>query len=438
MSVQSFAILQNDVSSDLVNLTQDETSKIISKSGLKKKKFNSVNGVTRRDDSGNNAKTSVSAFATTPTVQSVNSPFYPKHIQGAYNLSGKNTGAKQIIAIVDAYGYPSAYSDLFSFCQQFGLTSPNNVTTLSALAANPPANKFNFMVYKMKSTLTNDKEWSMEQALDVQWAHVSAPLASILLVQAASASFTDLYAAIRYAISAGANVISLSWGTPEASSLNTSAYTNIFNAPNVTFLASSGDSVGVYFPSVAQNVVSVGGTSLAVNSINNGTTTIYARNTEKVWNNSTSSSEGSGISKYTKIPSYQVGFTSSSVYRCVPDIVSVANPNTGVLVYNSFYTGKGTWYQIGGTSLSSPFMAGIVACANTVRLSQHKYAFTTSTLLSACYKLLSSGNISNYSKTVYDVTSGSVNGNTSKTGYDVPSGVGAPIGDALIEYLTLV
>jgi subtilase family serine protease len=431
MSVQSFAILQNDVSSNSVNITNDKLSTGLSKSELK-----NLKNLNDSNELKNHARTNISAFTT--VTQSVRIPYYPMHVQGAYNLSGKNTGAKQIIAIVDAYGYPSAYSDLYSFCRQFGLLLPNNVTTLSALKSNPPPNKFNFMVQKMRPVIVNDKGWSLEQALDIQWAHVSAPLASILLVQAATSSFTDLFAGIQYAISAGANVISLSWGTSESKYLNTPTYTNIFNAPNVTFLASSGDSVGVYYPSVLQNVVSVGGSTLTINSTNDGTVTTYSRNTEKVWNNSLSSSEGSGISKYTKIPSYQVGFTSSSAYRCVPDIVSIADPNTGVLVYNSFYTGKAAWYQIGGTSLASPFMAGIVASANTVRINQHKSAFNTNTLLTAFYKLLGVGNLSNYSKSIYDVTTGSVNGNTTKTGYDVPSGVGAPIGDALIEYLTLV
>lgn len=372
------------------------------------------------------------------SIQTVNAPYYPAYLQGAYNLSGKYTGAGQIIAIVDAYGYPSAYGDLYSFCHQFGLTTPTNVTTLQALSAKPAAGKFNFMVYKMKSTLQNDPDWSIEQALDIQWAHVSAPLASILLVQAASSSISDLLSAIQYAISAKANVISMSWGTLESSYVNSSIYTSVFSSPNVTFLASSGDAVGVYYPSVLSTIVSVGGTSLTITGTTIGTSTTYSRTSEKVWFTSSNDGEGCGISQYVSIPSYQVNKTTSSSHRSVPDLVSDADPNTGVIVYNTFYSKGSAWYQVGGTSLASPFMAGIVASANSARVTARKSTFTTATLLQACYQLLTAGNTVNYATSIYDIIIGTDNGFSAKKGYDVPSGVGAPIGDSLINYLSLV
>jgi subtilase family serine protease len=369
------------------------------------------------------------------TILPIQPPFYPIHLQQVYQLSGKNTGAGQLIGIVCAYGYPNAYSDLYAFCTQFNLPKPNNVNTVQKLMATPASNTFNFMVYQMSTPIQNDPEWSVEQALDTQWAHVSAPTAPILLVQAKSATTTDLFAGIQYAVNAGASVISLSWGMPEGSYARNASYQQIFNKPNTTFIASSGDSVGVYYPSVSPYIVSAGGTTLTINSSTVGTTTTFVRGTEKVWYNSISDAEGCGVSKYLAIPSYQAGFTTSKSARTVPDIVSVADPNSGVLVYNSFYSKTTRWYQIGGTSLSSPFMAGIIASANAARVVKKKTRFSSTTLLQALYQLLKSGNSSNYSKSMYDVTTGTNNGYTTKAGYDVPSGVGAPNGDALIDYL---
>lgn len=376
-----------------------------------------------------------SKAATITTTALLQPPYYPTHIQGTYQLSGKNTGAGQLIAIVDAFGYPSAYSDLYAFCQQFNLPKPNNVTTLSALFSPPASNTFNFMVYKMSSTLQNNTGWSMEQSLDIQWAHVSAPQSPILLVQTKSDSLSDLMAGVQYAVSSNASVVSMSWGMPESSYINSPTYQQVFNKPGVTFVASSGDAIGVYYPSVSPYVVSAGGSTLKINSLTSNGATTYNRNNEIIWYTSTNNAEGCGISKYIPIPAYQVGLTASTTYRCVPDLVSIADPNTGVLVYNTFYSKGSTWFQMGGTSLSAPFLAGIIAAANAVRVGKGKQRFSSTSLLQAMYLLLKSTNVTNYVASIFDVISGTNNGYVAKKGADVPSGVGAPIGDGLITYL---
>lgn len=374
----------------------------------------------------------------TQTVRTASAPYYPSYLQGAYQLSGKNTGAGQLIAVVDAYGYPNAYADLYSFCVQFGLSKPNNVTTTTSLMSTPASGTFNFMVHKMSTNIANDAGWSIEQSLDIQWAHVSAPSAPILLVQAVSDSITDLLAAIQYAISVNASVVSLSWGAAEGSYVSSSAYSQLFSQSNVTFVASSGDAVGVNYPAVLPSVVGVGGSTLTITSTINGGSTSYARSSETVWYISNSDAEGCGISKYVKIPTYQSGLTKSSTYRSIPDVVCNANPNTGVIICNTFYSKTGSWYQVGGTSLSAPFMAGIIAAANAVRVSKNKPKFSSTTFLQGMYQLLKSGNSGAYATSIYDITVGSDDGFSAGKGDDVPSGVGAPIGDSLISYLATV
>jgi kumamolisin len=51
--------------------------------------------------------------------------------------------------------------------------------------------------------------------------------------------------------------------------------------------------------------------------------------------------------------------------RGTPDIAAIANPNTGVWVLDTLVFGPGTWYVVGGTSVSSPLIAGIINAAGS-------------------------------------------------------------------------
>ena len=170
----------------------------------------------------------------------------PAQIRAAYNLP--STGGTGTIAIIDAYDDPTVQNDLSVFSGQFGL---------------PTVNSTNFEKHMMASTIRTDSGWALEISLDVQWAHAIAPNAKILLVEAKSASLTDLLAAVDYARNRSDVVaISMSWGASEFST--ESSYDSYFTSNyGAIFFASSGDNgKGVIWPSASPNVVAVGGTTL--------------------------------------------------------------------------------------------------------------------------------------------------------------------------------
>ena len=175
----------------------------------------------------------------------------PAMIKSAYNFSTSATaGAGQTIAIVDAYDDPTAESDLAVFSAQYGL---------------PACTTANGCFKKVNQTGGSgypraNSGWALEISLDVQWAHAIAPGAKILLVEAKSASFTNLLAAEDYA-AGHAQYVSNSWGGSEFS--GETKYDSHFVRPGVSFFVSSGDAgTPAEYPSASPNVISVGGTTL--------------------------------------------------------------------------------------------------------------------------------------------------------------------------------
>jgi subtilase family serine protease len=305
----------------------------------------------------------------------------PAQIRTAYNLP--STGGSGTIAIVDAFDDPTALSDLNVFSSQFGLPTPN------------------FEKHPMSSGIPTDGGWALEISLDVQWAHAIAPSAKILLVEAASNSFSDLLAAIDYARSRSDVVaISMSWGGSEFS--GESSYDSYFTSSyGATFFASSGDNgAGVSWPAVSANVIGVGGTTL---TFTGGTVS-----SETAWSGS-----GGGISAYVTEPSYQVsyGVTVTNGYRGVPDVSYDADPFSGVSVYDSTpYSGSTGWWQVGGTSAGSPQWAAI----QSLGLSATNNNFYADAKLAS------------YPSYFRDITSGS-NGYPATIGYDLITGLGSPL-----------
>jgi len=313
-------------------------------------------------------------------------------------ISGTTTnpsGGAGAIAIVDAYDDPNAAADLATFSSTFGL----------------PAANFS-VVYASGKKPSQDSTggWELEESLDIEWAHAMAPNAQLYLVEASSASNSALYSAETVAASlvaaAGGGEISNSWGGGETSS-ETSNDSKYFSASGIVYFASAGDSPGVIYPSASPKVVSAGGTT--VNRSGGNFTT------ETAWN-----SGGGGTSRYESRPSYQSsvsGIVGSK--RGTPDFSFDANPNTGVQVYDSTaYEGTvGPWWIVGGTSVSSPSLAGIV---NRAAL----FATSTNVELTTLYSNL--GN----SGDLRDVTSGSCGTHRAQAGYDLCTGVGSDQGYA--------
>jgi len=186
------------------------------------------------------------------------------------------------------------------------------------------------------SLSATDSGWSQEIALDVEWAHATAPGAEIMLVEASSATTPALLTADRYAAAHGAGVVADSWGGSEASgeaSLDP-AFTAV---KGVTFVFAAGDTGVQSYPSTSPDVVSVGGTTLSHNAS-------YQWAGETAW-----VSGGGGTSAYEAEPSYQTFLNGAT--RAAPDLSYDADPNTGFAVYDSVATqGQAGWFQIGGTS----------------------------------------------------------------------------------------
>jgi subtilase family serine protease len=339
-------------------------------------------------------------------------PYSPKQIRHAYgidSLSPTNTGAGQKIGIVDAYGDPSVQSDLNNFCGYYGISS----TTLQIL-------------YPQGKPTTGDSGWALETALDVQWAHAIAPGATIIVSVAKSASFGDLLGAVDAAVQAGATVISMSWGGQESAGIN--VFDSHFQTAGVTFVASSGDSgestapYEVEYPASSPYVVSVGGTTLYLDSIGNRVVPTGIPSSETAW-----STSGGGISGvYNAVPTFQTGWQTTG-WRTVPDVSYVADPNTGVGVAYGPYL-----YEVGGTSVGAPQWAALLTLANQSRAS--KIGGDPDIYSVAGNPTAPNINPDNF----FDITSGS-NGSDpddlASTGYDLATGLGSPVVNNLVPAL---
>jgi subtilase family serine protease len=309
------------------------------------------------------------------------------------------TGGAKIVAIVDAFHYPTATNDITKFSQQFGL---------------PPITADNFqVVYASGTKPPQDTSggWELEEALDIEMAHALAPDAKVVLVEANSNSYADLFQAETVAANlvaaAGGGQVSNSWSGGEQSGEESNE--SIFSKAGVVFLASAGDSPGIGIPAALTNVIAVGGTTVNRDSKFN-----YINQTS--W-----ADTGGGSSAYVKIPKYQspvAGIVGK--FRGTPDISLVADPNTGVWIYDTTpYGGQVyNWLVIGGTSVSSPALAGILNNAGG-------FAKSTVAELTTVYKGFTKK--ANWT----DITSGACgnNGGTSaKKGWDFCTGVGVPKG----------
>jgi len=308
-------------------------------------------------------------------------PLSPSQIIGAYNLNSATGDAGTTIAIVDAYDDPTIANDLATFSSYFGLPAAT------------------FVKHKMATTISVNSGWALETSLDVEWAHAIAPQATILLVEAKSNSLTDLLAAVSYATSyTGVKAVSMSWGGSEFST--ETSYDSYFNAPGIAFFASSGDNgAGVIWPSSSPNVIGVGGTTLNLDSSG-------AVISETAWSGS-----GGGVSAYETKPTYQTNYGVTTTKRAVPDVSYDADPNTGVLVYDSTpYQGWSGWWVVGGTSAGAPQWAAIQALG----LSATNNNFYQDAASSA------------YPSYFRDIISGS-NGYSAGLGYDLVTGLGSPV-----------
>lgn len=350
----------------------------------------------RAAETGKAAKVTPKASAASPTG------YGPSDLQDAYGLTdaASSSGSGETIAIVDAYDDPNAAADLAKYRTYYGLPA--------CTVANGCFKKVS-QSGSTTSLPSADSGWAEEESLDLDMASAVCPNCKILLVEATSSSMANLGKAVNEAVTLGAKFVSNSYGGSESSS-DTSYDTSYFKHAGVAITVSAGDEgYGAEYPAASKYVTSVGGTALSTSSTTRGWT-------EKVWNTSSTEGTGSGCSAYDAKPTWQTD--TGCAKRTISDVSAVADPATGVSVYDSYGVTAG-WYTFGGTSASAPIIAAVYALAGTPGSSDYpaSYPYADTSALN-------------------DVTSGS-NGTcsssaaylcTAKSGYDGPTGLGTPQG----------
>jgi subtilase family serine protease len=341
------------------------------------------------------------------------------------NAGGPQKGGWGAIAIVDAYDNPYAAFELSTFDTHFGLPAANFVQVYAngnGSCTTPPFNA----------------GWGLEESLDIEWAHVMAPQATIILVEACSNSNADLMYAEYVAgglvqNSYGGGDVTNSWGSGEfAGETSDDVYFGYYYPFKTAYFASAGDSgCGAAYPSSSPWLVSAGGTTVYRNSVS------LAFKSEGCWAGSgggTSSQEtwstSFGPGGFGPWSDYQYGIFATG-NRSTPDMSFNADPNSGVVVFDCANNpGNCFYYQVGGTSVSSPSLAGIVNNAANKLGTGHINGTTGNGYYTAeednlLYSQL--GAVAAYSKNFYDVKTGS-NGCAVGGQWDYCTGVGSPRG----------
>ena len=317
----------------------------------------------------------------------------PKDIQSAYKLPSATAGSGHTVAIVDAFDDPTAEADLGVYRRQFGLSA--------CTTANGCFRKLN-QNGKASPLPRKNAGWAQEISLDVDMVSATCPRCKIVLVEANSASFADLGAAVNTAARLGVDAISNSYGGPDAAD---SSFGHFYNHPGIAITVSSGDGgFGVEYPASSHFVTAVGGTSLRKASGSRG------------WSESAWSGAGSGCSSLNARLTGQASAGTGCSRRAVADVSAVADPATGVAVFDSTPAGgSSAWLVFGGTSVSAPVIASVYALAGNAHSIDNNFPYA-------------------HTSSLFDITSGS-NGSCATTqqcharkGWDGPTGLGTPNG----------
>jgi hypothetical protein len=316
----------------------------------------------------------------------------PSSLQSAYKLPSATAGAGQTVAIVDAYDDPNAAADLAAYRTAWGLPACG-AGCFSKVNQNGAASPL--------PAASGSTGWATEESLDIDMVSAICPKCHIILVEANSPTDTNLGTAVNSAVTLGAKFVSNSYGGSE-SSADATFDTQYFNHPGVAITASAGDDgYGVSYPAASRYVTAVGGTSLSTASNTRG----WA---ESVWTGT-----GSGCSADDAKPTWQTD--AGCTRRTDNDVAAVADPNTGVAIYDTY--DEGGWLEVGGTSASSPIIASTFALAGTPAAGSYPSSY-----------------IYQHTGSLFDVTTGS-NGSCSpaylchgEVGYDGPTGWGTPDG----------
>ena len=314
--------------------------------------------------------------------------YTPAQIKGAYGISGFD-GAGQTVAVIDAYASPTILQDVNQWSTNRGLPTMNGGQFRQVVAPG---------TFRRPQNPSQDPQgWYGEETLDIEAVHGMAPAANIVYVGAPN-NYQDLDAAMNYVVDRHvAQIVTNSYG-----------FHGEFLPPGFikpfeqTLLQGAIEGIGIYFssgdsgdetsvlgvaspdwPASSPWVTAVGGTSLGVSQAN-------ARVLETGWGTSTYAcnqttlactrtawlyGSGGGVSQLFAKPSYQASITATG--RALPDVAAVGDPQTGLLIGQTQSFPGGSQYdefRIGGTSLSSPIFAGLMALADQAAGAPHGFA----------------------------------------------------------------
>jgi len=319
--------------------------------------------------------------------------YQPFQLVKAYNLGPLHEdgidGRGRTILIVDAFGSPTIGNDLHVFDQTFGIPDPPSLTIRHDAGAPPPFDPNN----------SDMAGWAAETTLDVEWSHVFAPGAKIVLEETPVSEtegvqgFPEIVQAENFAINHGiGDVISQSFGATEetfpGATHNNAAILSLRSSfknartHRVTVLGSSGDAGATDFqlnlsdlytmrvnswPSSDPLVTSIGGTMLTLDDQGN------RLQPDVVWNDLNTVGGGAGGGGFSHVfdrPSFQNRVKDvTGGARGTPDISLSSAVDGAVVYYHTFLPSdaqsqRGPWHIVAGTSEASPEFAGVIAMAD--------------------------------------------------------------------------
>jgi subtilase family serine protease len=382
--------------------------------------------------------------------------YTPAQIKGAYGIGNTFDGAGQTVAVIDAYASPTIVQDVNQWSTNRGLPTlqPNQFSQVVAPGT----------FRRPQNPRQDPQGWYGEETLDIEAVHGMAPAAKIVYVGAPN-NYQDLDAAMNHVVDRHlAQIVTNSYG-----------FHGEFLPPGFikpfeqTLIQGAIEGIGIYFssgdsgdetsvlgvaspdwPASSPWVTAVGGTALGVSQANTrvletgwGTSTYRCNTTTLVCTRlAWLYGSGGGVSRIFAKPSYQASISASG--RAVPDVAALGDPQTGYLVGQTQTFPEGAHYdeyRLGGTSLSSPIFAGLMALAD--QAAGHPHGFANPLFYAhggAFYDVLSvktavarrnfnnsvdaSAGTSDFLRT-FDDYSGSPTQSTS-TGWDNVTGLGTP------------
>ena len=243
------------------------------------------------------------------------------------------------MALIEAGDLANASSDLATYRKQFGLGTANLVKyNETGQQSNYPPTCQNY-------------GWCLETDLDIDMVSASCPKCTIYLMEA-KGGISDFETAEAEAVTLGATILSNSWICYGDSVCGDPNFPNYFNTPGIAYLASSGDAAynNIGGPSVLDSVVAIGGTQLESGG---------SHFTETVWNDAGAGcADAATVGTAVPKPSWQ--HDPSCNNRTDSDVSAESGCSPGVAVYIGLYGG---WTGVCGTSVASPFTAGVIALA---------------------------------------------------------------------------